>query len=131
MEDKAMDTYKVLIAGGGVAGSALALFLKRAGIESTIYEAGSEADNQAGSFLNVASNGMSVLETLGLTETLAGEGIACPRLMMWNGNDKWLGEIANGLQPGEGLPSITVKRSILHTILREEVERQGIPMQFG
>ncbi len=122
---------KVLIIGGGVAGPALALFLQRAGIDVALYEAGSAADNQAGSFLNVASNGMGVLQTLGLAEQVAAEGIACRRLMMWNGKGKWLGEVANGLQEGEGLPSITVKRSVLHSILHQEVVRQGITFEFG
>ena len=51
---KTMSKHKVLIIGGGVAGPALALFLQRAGIESALYEAGEKADDQAGSFLNVA-----------------------------------------------------------------------------
>jgi 2-polyprenyl-6-methoxyphenol hydroxylase-like FAD-dependent oxidoreductase len=126
-----MSKRNVLIIGGGVAGPALALFLKRAGIESVIFEAGSEADNQAGSFLNVASNGMRVLATLGLDTLVAAQGIACPRLMMWNGQGKRLGEIANGLQPGEGPLSITIKRSVLHEVLHEAVVRQRIQIEFG
>jgi 2-polyprenyl-6-methoxyphenol hydroxylase-like FAD-dependent oxidoreductase len=126
-----MNKRKVLIIGGGVAGPALALFLKRAGMEPAIYEAGTQADNQAGAFLNVASNGMAVLETLGLADAVAAEGIACSHMMLWNGAGKLLGEVPNGLKPGEGLPSVTVKRSVLHTILYEEVVRQGIPVAFG
>jgi 2-polyprenyl-6-methoxyphenol hydroxylase-like FAD-dependent oxidoreductase len=49
---------------------------------------------------------------------------------MWNGQGKQLGEVANGLKPGEGLPSVTVKRSVLHTILHEEVVQQGIAVAF-
>jgi 2-polyprenyl-6-methoxyphenol hydroxylase-like FAD-dependent oxidoreductase len=114
-----------------VAGPALALFLQRAGIESTIYEAGTIADNQAGAFLNVASNGMAILQTLGLADAVAAQGIAAPRMMMWNGQGKKLGELANGLPPGKGLPSTTIKRSALHTILHQEMGRKGIELYFG
>jgi 2-polyprenyl-6-methoxyphenol hydroxylase-like FAD-dependent oxidoreductase len=121
----------VLIIGGGVAGLALALFLKKAAIAPTLYEAGTEADSHAGAFLNVASNGMSVLATLGLADAVAAEGIACPAIIMWNGEGKKLGEVANGLPPGTGQPSVTIKRSRLHALLRQEAERQGIAMHFG
>lgn len=126
-----MNKRKVLVIGGGVAGPALALFLQRAGFEAAIYEAGSQADHHAGAFLNVASNGMSVLETLGLADAVAAAGIAAPRMIMWNGQGKRLGELPNGLQPGEGLPSVTIKRSVLHSILHQEVVRRGIPMEFN
>jgi 2-polyprenyl-6-methoxyphenol hydroxylase-like FAD-dependent oxidoreductase len=129
--DKTMSKRNVLIIGGGVAGPALALFLQRAGIEVSVYEAGEKADDQAGSFLNVASNGMRVLETLGLDGAVAQEGIACPQLMMWNGQGKLLGEVPNGLQPGEGPTSVTIKRGTLHKILHDEVIRQGISVEFG
>jgi 2-polyprenyl-6-methoxyphenol hydroxylase-like FAD-dependent oxidoreductase len=125
-----MSKRKVLIIGGGVAGPALALFLQRAGMEVALYEAGSQADNHAGAFLNVASNGMDVLQTLGLAAAVLAEGISCPRLVMWNGDGKQLGEVANGLRPGEGLPSVTIRRSGLHTILHDEVVRRGIPVAF-
>ncbi len=126
-----MRKRKVLIIGGGIAGPALALFLQRAGIDSALYEAGTEADNLAGSFLNVASNGMGVLQTLGLDRAVVAEAIAAPRMMMWNGQGKKLGELPNGLQPGEGLPSVTLKRSVLHNILHEAIMRQGIQLEFG
>lgn len=125
-----MSKRKVLVIGGGVAGPALALFLQRAGLEAAIYEAGSVADSHAGAFLNVASNGTDVLQTLGLADAVMAEGIACPRMMMWNGDGKRLGEMANGLRPGEGLPSVTIKRSTLHAILHAEVVRQGIAVNF-
>ena len=130
-EARQMHKRKIMIIGGGVAGAALALFLQRTGMDAAIYEAGSVADNQAGAFLNVASNGMGVLETLGLADAVVAEGIICPRLMMWNGAGRFLGEVANGLKPEEGLPSVTIKRSALHAIMHEEVVRRGIPVHFG
>ena len=126
-----MSKHKVLIIGGGVAGPALALFLQRAGIESALYEAGEKADDQAGSFLNVASNGMGVLQTLGLDQAIAQEGIACPQLMMWNGQGKLLGVVPNGFKPGEGPTSVTVKRATLHKTLHDEAVRQGIQVEFS
>jgi 2-polyprenyl-6-methoxyphenol hydroxylase-like FAD-dependent oxidoreductase len=63
-----MDTTKktALIIGGGIGGPVAAMFLKRAGIDAQIYEAQPAPDDDQGYFLNVASNGLDVLHTLGL-----------------------------------------------------------------
>src|SRR5215510_7329710 len=60
---------RILIAGAGVGGPALALFLKRAGISSAIYEAYPRSEGVGGG-LNLAPNGMNVLAELGLAKTL-------------------------------------------------------------
>ncbi len=57
---------KALVIGGGIAGPAVAMFLRRAGIEATIYEAHEGPRDYEGLFLNVASNGLRVLQALGI-----------------------------------------------------------------
>lgn len=61
--------FHVLIIGGGVGGLALALFLKKAHISCTVYEAGPYKE-EAGSGLNIAPNGMNILGALGLANEL-------------------------------------------------------------
>ena len=54
---------KALIIGCGIAGPALALFLKRVGIQAEIYEARETAEGFA---LSLSGNGVAVLQELGL-----------------------------------------------------------------
>ncbi|HLG64466.1 MAG TPA: FAD-dependent monooxygenase [Ktedonosporobacter sp.] len=61
---------KALIIGGGIGGPALALFLKRAGIEAEIYEARAKPEGYS---LIMASNGMQVLHELGLDQAVFAE----------------------------------------------------------
>ena len=126
-----MSPKKALVIGCGIGGPAVALFLRRAGIDAEIHEAQSASDDEGGHFLNVSSNGLDVLKSLGLEQAVAAEGFPIPRMIMSNGNGKKLGEIRNGAAPGEGEPSVIVRRGSLHRTLREEAERQGIPIFRG
>ena len=67
------DKFHVLIVGGGIAGSALALFLRKAGLSSAVYEAYGESERIGGG-LGLAPNGMNVLAELGLAEVLRKRG---------------------------------------------------------
>ena len=53
---------RVLIAGGGIAGSVTAVALERAGIESTIFESHAPTDADVGSYFTVAPNGLDTPE---------------------------------------------------------------------
>src|SRR6266516_5752548 len=90
---------KALIIGCGIAGPALALFLKRAGIEADIYEA---RETPEGFSLSLSSNGVAVLQELGLDGAVFAEGSAVTSGMMWNGKGKRLGRVTLA---GEGLKS--------------------------
>jgi 2-polyprenyl-6-methoxyphenol hydroxylase-like FAD-dependent oxidoreductase len=128
-----MDTTKktALIIGGGIGGPVAAMFLKRAGIDAQIYEAQPAPDDDQGYFLNVASNGLDVLHTLGLDAQVTAEGFPIPRMIMWSGSGKRLGEVRNGTAPGQGAVSVVVKRGAVHRILREAALREGIPITWG
>jgi 2-polyprenyl-6-methoxyphenol hydroxylase-like FAD-dependent oxidoreductase len=121
---------KALIIGCGVAGPVVALFLQRAGIEAEIYEARAESTNYGGSFLNMACNGLGVLKPLGLDDQVSRQGSPIPRMKIWSGKGKPLGEVLNGARAEVGAPSINILRSRLHQVLREEAERRRIKMAF-
>ena len=122
---------KALIIGCGVAGPVVALFLQRAGIEAEIYEARTESTDYGGSFLNMACNGLGVLKTLGLDDQVSSQGSPIPRMIIWSGKGKRLGEVRNGARAEVGAPSINIMRSSLHQVLQEEAERHGIKIAFG
>src|SRR4051812_20174122 len=56
---------RVVVVGGGVAGSTAAIALRRIGAEVTVLEAYVDPAGQVGSFLSLAYNGLSALDELG------------------------------------------------------------------
>ncbi|WP_051215525.1 FAD-dependent oxidoreductase [Granulicoccus phenolivorans] len=87
---------RALIIGGGIAGPATALFLHRAGWEVEIFEARPGPATHGGLFLNVATNGLAVLDLLGLRDELLAIGHRCPYLELWSGRDRKLATMPNG-----------------------------------
>jgi 2-polyprenyl-6-methoxyphenol hydroxylase-like FAD-dependent oxidoreductase len=119
-----------LIIGAGIAGPALALFLKRAGIASTIYEARAESTDIGGA-LQIAPNGMQVASELGLRDRLLVAGTTCDTMVFLNRRGKVLARVAFGERAGLNQPAITLKRADLHRALDDEATRQNIKVSFG
>jgi len=115
-----MKKRKALIIGGGIAGPALALFLKRAGIDATVYEAQRSPSRYAGLFLNVAPNGLEVLKTMGIDQRVSETGFPFVRMVMWSGSGKRLGEVYNGSRRKHG---IIIKRWLLQEAIHDEAVR--------
>ncbi|WP_317230943.1 FAD-dependent oxidoreductase, partial [Clavibacter sp. MX14-G9D] len=65
----------VVIAGGGIAGLATAIAVHRAGHATTVLERRETAE-EAGSWLQVASEGMAALDALGLGDAASRLGEA-------------------------------------------------------
>lgn len=116
---------KALIIGAGIGGAALSLFLKRAGIASEIYEAREQPE---GFSLTLASNGIRVLQDLGLGQAVMAEGSALSNAITVTGKGRVLGTIATA---GGGLKSVFIKRVPLGLIISDEAERQGIKITRG
>ncbi|KQY22272.1 hypothetical protein ASD16_16785 [Cellulomonas sp. Root485] len=122
---------RALVIGGGVAGPAAAQLLARDGWDTRVFEAHAEPDPYAGLFLNVATNGLAVLGTLGLRERLLTDGHRAGRMVMWSRTGKELGVVPNGpaREPERG--SVIVRRSWLHQVLREGSDAAGVPTTYG
>lgn len=119
-----------LIIGGGVAGPAAALFLQSAGWEVEIFEARSVPDAFGGLFLNVATNGLAVLETLGLRDRLLADGHLSPHMEMWSGRGRKLGTVPNGPAGEPARGSVVVRREWLNSVLREATDAAGIRFRW-
>jgi len=135
----------VLIVGAGIAGPALGIALQRAGIMSTVYEASDSPRDDAGAFLNVAPNGLSVLRGLGLarstgvrplpgsaqcpdvgrglTPDLDGLGFRNDRLVFHNDTGRVLAEVPVG--------GVTVMRGALSRVIREAAADAGVRFEFN
>ena len=123
-----MKTNHVIIIGGGLAGLALSLFLKKAGIKSTIYEAYPRLTNIGGG-LTIAPNGMNVLAELGLKEKLLQKGGIVKEFAFINQQGIYLAGIKID-EKKYGQPSVPITRSDLHEILTNAAEEQGITIYY-
>ncbi|ELR23057.1 FAD binding domain containing protein [Acanthamoeba castellanii str. Neff] len=118
-----------IIIGAGIAGCSLALFLKRAGITSTIYEAypREHASQGTGGGLQIAPNGMHVLHHLGLADALKACGWVSPAYAFHNQYGKRLAVLPT--DPHQ--PAVFVARAALHEVLVGAVKQEGINIEFG
>ncbi|MEV6150453.1 FAD-dependent monooxygenase [Nonomuraea sp. NPDC052129] len=122
---------KALIIGCGIGGPTTAMALRKAGIDAEIFEAYPDTAESVGSFLNVASNGLDALRVLGAHRRVLSAGIPTPRMVMWSGSGKRLGEVANGLALDDGTVSHTILRADLYRIVRDEALSHGIKISYG
>ncbi|MGD9893652.1 MAG: FAD-dependent oxidoreductase [Dehalococcoidia bacterium] len=112
-----------LIVGCGIAGPVLAMFLQRAGITPIIYEGRPEPRDEDGAFLNLAPNGLDVLDTLGIKDAIEAFGTPTTSTLFQNHRGKQLGK-----NPER---TLLIKRGMLTRGLREATLDRGIPVEFG
>ena len=120
---------RVLIVGGGIAGSVTALALHKAGIESTIFEAHPRTDADVGSYLTVSPNGMDALAAVDALEVVKAAGLPTRRNVLWDAGGHKLGMTALGAPLRDGTTAQTIKRSRLTRILEDEAIARGIGIQ--
>ena len=121
---------KIVIIGGGIAGSVLSVLLSRLGHDVHIFEAHPPAEEDVGYFLNLASNGIHILRELDLWDEERLDAHRMPRMVFRNGRGKRLGVVANGTVDADGTTSVTVKRAALHRLLIESAQAQGVSVHW-
>jgi FAD-dependent urate hydroxylase len=114
---------KALIIGCGIAGPILAMFLKRVGIEPVVYEGRPDPNDEAGYFLNLAPNGVAVLDALGIKDEVLAHGTLTTSIAFLNHRGKRLGQNPE--------TTILLKRGLLNRALREAAIRHGVTVRFG
>ncbi|TGK06747.1 FAD-dependent monooxygenase [Leptospira semungkisensis] len=119
------------IAGAGIAGPVLALFLKRAGYEVRLMESYPRPAEDIGGALQIAPNGMKVIRALGLVEELLKIGTPSDEMIFRNHKGRLLGIIPNGSPEKFGEEAIVVSRSSFHLLLLNAAKREGIPTEYG
>jgi 2-polyprenyl-6-methoxyphenol hydroxylase-like FAD-dependent oxidoreductase len=122
------NSLQVLIIGGGVAGAALALFLKRAEITCQLYEAYPFVENVGGG-LGFAPNGMKVLATLGLADTLKTRATTISDFAFRNDRGAMLASYA--IDPNDyGQPMLAMSRALLFATLAHEMQVEQIDAHY-
>ncbi|MDJ0769976.1 MAG: flavin-dependent oxidoreductase [Ilumatobacter sp.] len=115
----------VLIAGGGIAGLALALTCHQIGVRAVVFESVRELQ-PLGVGINLQPNAVRELYDLGLAAELAALGVATQEwaLVGRNGNDVW--SEPRGVAAGYRWPQFSVHRGRLQMMLLDAVvERMG------
>ncbi|MEV5571284.1 FAD-dependent monooxygenase [Spirillospora sp. NPDC052269] len=123
---------RVLIIGGGVAGTVAALAAHKAGLEARLFEAYEEsAGLDHGVYLTVAVNGMDALRAVDAHHVVLDAGFPSGRIQFHSGSGKHLGSVALGPTLDDGTVTHTIRRSDLYRGLAKLVVDRGIPVEHG
>ncbi|MBE1532321.1 FAD-dependent oxidoreductase [Actinomadura algeriensis] len=122
---------RAVVIGGGVAGSAGAIALARAGADVTVHEAYDDPAGPVGSFVSLAVNGLRALDSLGCLPAVQAAGFAVERQRMWSGRGRLLGDVPRGRRSDDALRSVTITRADLVEVLRREAIRCGARVVTG
>ena len=119
----AAETRRALIVGAGIAGPVLGMFLRRAGIEATVFEGQPAPQDEVGAFLNLAPNGRAVLDALGIGAEVDAAGTPTTGIEFVNHKGKHLGHNPEGL--------LLIKRGALNRVLRHQAIEHGVAVEFA
>src|SRR5216683_2462619 len=108
---------KALIIGGGIAGPVTAIALRKAGIDSVIYEAYPAGTGDAGAFLTIAANGQDALRTIDAEQPVADASFPATRLQLFSSTGTQLADVP--LDSDHDCPR-TLTRAALCQVLRDE-----------
>lgn len=126
-----MGVTRVLVIGGGIAGTATALALRKAGFEVAVHEAHPDSAEDIGAFLTLASNGMRALAQLDASEAVTAIGFPLTSLRVMDGTGT---EVAHAPMGEAGDPLLRyrcLRRGDLSTALQAEAARRGIALRHG
>ena len=116
---------KVIIAGAGVGGLALALQLHARGIEAELYEQASEV-RELGVGINVLPHSIRHLADLGLLPALDAAAIRTSELIYATGRGQHILRQPRGIAAGYDVPQFSIHRGRLQGVLHRAVlERLG------
>lgn len=121
-----MSINKVLIIGAGVSGLSTAIFLKKAGIKSEVFETFPYTRVEESSF-RINKSGVNILNELGVLDKIKKNSHSADSLRLLTTNNDELAKF-NLMQRSSAFSdrSIFMKRSDLIEILLDEVKQLGI-----
>lgn len=124
---------RIIVVGGGTAGTAAGLALHKAGFEVTVHEAHPTAAEDIGAFLTLASNGIRALAQIDASDAVAAAGFPLATLRVLDGTGA---ESANrpltGAESEDGLLRYRcLRRGELNAALQAEAVRRGVGLRHG
>ena len=124
-------TKTALVIGGGLAGPAVAMALRMAGVDARVFEARAEGAPVRGGGFNIATNGLDALRTLGVLDATDGLGLPAGRLAFYGRGGRRLGTVTTGLPAPGGQDTTSFRRADLFAAVQEEAARRGIVTEYG
>ncbi|WP_031529289.1 FAD-dependent monooxygenase [Dyadobacter crusticola] len=116
----------ITIVGAGIAGLTASIAFKKAGYETTIFEAAPQI-TAAGAGLGLAPNAIRALSTLGIMEDIVPLGRKLPYFRILDRSGKIISENnSNAISDKFGLDNFTIHRHKLHTALLKHVDPASI-----
>jgi 2-polyprenyl-6-methoxyphenol hydroxylase-like FAD-dependent oxidoreductase len=122
---------KALIIGGGIGGAAVCMALRKAGIESVVYEAYPTGAESVGAFITVMSNGMSGLRAIDAHLSVIDHSFPVKGLTYISAKGKRIG--GRPYEPHTkfaGLPR-TMTRGRLVQLMYDEMADRRINIEYG
>src|SRR3954454_3215302 len=119
---------RVLIVGGGVAGPALGVFLQRAGIRATVFEAYPQSHG-AGGGLGLGPNGVRVLHALGVADDLEAHASQIDAYRFRNDSGSLLAAFDLDARQRFGYPMLGLARATVAEAGMRQGPRQGVALR--
>ena len=120
---------KALIIGAGIAGPVAAILLRRAGIESAIYEAWPYSKGVGGG-LQIAPNGMHVMDEIGLADELISRGSIAESFDFYSQEGRLLGSMNRDMARRFGQPAVNISRAALNEMLIDKAWCACVSLYF-
>ncbi len=121
----------ILVIGGGIAGTASALALHKAGWRVTVYEAHPEPTADTGAFLTLASNGMRALAQVDASAAVTAVGFPLRSMRVLDDTGAVVAHVPLGEAADPLLRYRCLQRGALAAALRAEAARRGIGITYG
>ncbi|MGM1063819.1 FAD-dependent oxidoreductase [Saccharothrix sp. Mg75] len=125
-------TRTVLVLGGGTAGNALTVLLRRAGHAVDLVESEEDWNATAGSGITVQGNALRVLREVGVLDAVLREGFPFDELGLLAPDGAVLAVQRGGRLGGDDLPAtVGMRRPVLQRILIDAVRASGASVRLG
>ncbi|HEY1822175.1 MAG TPA: FAD-dependent monooxygenase [Trebonia sp.] len=130
-EERTVNVSSVLVVGGGIAGSILALALARRGVGVDLAEI-SPQWRGVGHGITVQGNLLAALDKVGVLGAVLGRGVPFNQLRMRRADGTLIAEVPTPRTGGAALPAtLGALRSDLQAVLCEHVYAAGVTVRLG
>ena len=122
---------RILVIGGGIAGTGAALALHKAGFDVGVYEAHPDSAEDIGAFLTLASNGMRALAQVDASAAVTAIGFPLASMRVLDAAGAELVHAPMGEAATPHLRYRCLRRGELNAALQAEAVRRGITVRHG
>ncbi|MFC9635452.1 FAD-dependent oxidoreductase [Streptomyces mirabilis] len=122
---------EIIVIGGGIAGTATALSLHKAGFDVTVYEAHPESAEDIGAFLTLASNGMRALAQIEASAAVTEVGFPLRAMSVLDAAGTEVAQMPLGEAHDPLLAYRCLRRGEFNAALQAEAARRGIRLRRG